>query len=71
MGDGLMAIGAHFVGNTLRLCALGCGATGVLLLPVHPLVGAALCVVALADLGLVWRLRSRTLDLRAQAGLSP
>jgi hypothetical protein len=62
------SIGPQFVGNTLRLCALGCGATGVLLLPIHPMLGMALCTLALADLGLVWLLRSRVPAPRAEAG---
>jgi len=62
------SIGAHFVRNTLRLCALGCGVTGVLLLPVYPMVGVALCAVAVADLGLVWLLRPRALGLQPGAG---
>lgn len=62
------SIGAHFVGNTLRLCALGCGVTGVLLLPVYPMVGVALCAMAIADLGLVWLLRARSPGLQAETG---
>lgn len=61
-------IGVHFVGNTLRLCALGCGVTGVLLLPVYPMVGAALCAVSIADLGLVRLLRVRSPGVQAEAG---
>jgi hypothetical protein len=51
--------GSRLVGTTLRLCALGSGVTGVTLLPVYPIVGAALCVVAVADLGLFWLLKQR------------
>ncbi len=62
------SIGTHFVRNTLRLCALGCGVTGVLLLPVYPMVGVALSVVAVTDLGLVWLLRTRSPALQVGAG---
>jgi len=62
------SIGAHFVRNTLQLCALGCGVTGVLLLPVYPMVGAALSAVAVADLGLVWLLSARSTAFREEAG---
>jgi len=62
------SIGAHFVGNTLRLCALGCGVTGVLLLPVYPMVGVALCAMAIADLGLARLLRARSPGLQAETG---
>jgi hypothetical protein len=41
------------VGKLLLLSALGCGATGVLLLQDHGPLGLALCAVALADLALV------------------
>jgi hypothetical protein len=62
--------GNRLVGTTLRLCALGSGVTGVILLPVYPIVGTALCVVAVADLGLFWLLKQR-LPSTADAGAPP
>jgi hypothetical protein len=47
------------VGKLLLLSALGCGATGVLLLQDHGPLGLALCALALADLALVGVLRWR------------
>jgi hypothetical protein len=45
------------VGRLLLASALGCGATGILLLPMHRALGLVLCVVAVVDLCLVWLLR--------------
>ena len=44
------------VGKLLLASALGCGASGVLLLQDYALLGLVLCVLALADLCLVWLL---------------
>ena len=57
------------VGKLLLASALGCGATGVLLLQDYALLGLVLCVLALADLCLVWLLWRWS--LAGHAGSSP
>jgi hypothetical protein len=65
------ASGNRLIGRILLLSALGCGASGLLLLPVHAMFGLVLSAVALADLGLVWLLRSRWPKHHPEATLAP
>jgi hypothetical protein len=59
------------VGKLLLASALGCAATGVLLLPEYPVLGLPLCALALADLCLVWLLWRRSLAFHAASSPSP
>ncbi len=63
--------GPGLIDKTLLASALGCGATGVVFLADYPMVGVALCALALADLCLFWLLRWRAPGYRVEAGVSP
>jgi hypothetical protein len=65
------ATGIPLVGKMLLASALGCGATGVLLLRDYPLLGLVLGGLALADLCLVWLLRWWWLACHSDARPSP
>jgi hypothetical protein len=65
------ATGIPFVGKLLLASALGCGASGLLLLQNFTMLGLVLCAVALADLGLVWLLRLWWLACHSDASPSP
>ena len=65
------ATGMPLVGQLLLASALGCGASGVLLLQDYPLLGLVLCALALADLGLVFLLRWWWLACCSDASPSP